>query len=52
MPAWAGNLASARIDAVRLPAQLVGRNDNAVTSSGTPTFIENAIMDLAIDISK
>jgi len=48
----AGNNVTMRSDANRFPSSTVGRNDNAVTTSGTPVISGSVILDLAIDLSK
>lgn len=45
-------MVSARNDATQFPVHIVGRNDNSVTSSGTPAWDYNGVLDLMIDISK
>jgi len=45
-----GNAVTARQDANQFPVNV--RNDNAVTTSGTPAFTFNGIIDIAVDLSK
>ena len=50
--ATAGNSVSMRADSNQLRSHSVGRNDNAVTSSGRPILVYNTIIDLKIDLAK
>jgi hypothetical protein len=47
-----GNTVSVHGDASQFPSNSVGRNDNSVTSSGTPTWPYDGIIDLKIDLAK
>jgi hypothetical protein len=47
-----GNNVSTRTDADQFASNVVGRLDNSVDSSGTPQAVDDAVMDLKIELQK